>query len=96
MHGGNWGSGSGAGDFGIGLPGNSASGIGSRAASDFNTISTTWREFFREMILVAGFIMAFLSIVLLVMVMNERYGMVSALTMLTIIIVLMIFSPRKE
>ena len=96
MHGGNWGGGSGAGGFSIGLSGNRASDIGSRSIMPDGNITrkVTWREFFREMIAVAGCVLAFLSVLSLIMLMNERYGIVPAL--LTIIIILMVFSPRKE
>lgn len=94
MHGGSWSSGSGAGGFGIGMSGHSAGSIGSRAASpEFHAAKATWREFFRKMVDVAGFILAFLGLMFLAMAMNERYGIVPVL--LTIIIVLMVFSGRN-
>ena len=96
MHGGNWGNGSGAGGFGLASSGNhSGVEIGSRAAMLLpDAKGITWREFFRDMIAVAGCILAFLSVLLFIMLINERYGIVPAL--LVIIIMLMICSSRKE
>jgi hypothetical protein len=63
------------------------------AISPSDARGITWREFFRGMIGVAGCGAALISVVFLIMVMNERYGIIPAL--LTLIIVLMIFPKDK-
>jgi len=53
-----------------------------------------WRELLRDITLAAGLVGASFVIALLIMMINQRYGIVPAL--LTIIIILMISRPRKE
>ena len=94
MHGENWNRESGAGGFSSGTSRHSND-IGSRVSlPEFHaTKKITWREFFHWVVDVSGLTVAFLGVMFLAMVLNERYGIVPVL--LTIIIVLMVLSPRS-
>jgi len=98
IEGGNWSYGESAGVFGTSLSVNSARGggcIGSRPAlPDVRVPKITWQDILRTMLAVVGIILVLFSMAFLVMAMNERYGIVPAL--LTVIIMLMICSSRKE
>lgn len=93
MDGGSWNHGSSAGYFSIGRSENRTNDVGSRyCLPTFHaTEMATWRDFFRDMVNVVGCVLAFLSVVLLIMLMNELYGIIPAL--LTLIIVLLVFLP---